>query len=239
MFCKNCGNEIKDGVKFCSKCGNQIGGGEPAKSTPISKDVYAAKNKFSFKIFAKGRSTILKTIKQFKGAYTADFIVEDNRLLITEMDNYGETVYSIPYYLIKKFEIKEKISALFLFTYILCGLCGLFLLVTGDEALIGVLVLALICAFIYFFGFKKITFYLLLNDDKKVKIRLMNISKKKSKEKSDFINLVDEKIKKAVNNGDAFKTASTTLTIGDIRNKANLEEKKQLVESIKNNISEK
>lgn len=23
MFCKNCGNEIKDGVKFCSKCGTE------------------------------------------------------------------------------------------------------------------------------------------------------------------------------------------------------------------------
>lgn len=21
MFCKNCGNELKDGVKFCGKCG--------------------------------------------------------------------------------------------------------------------------------------------------------------------------------------------------------------------------
>lgn len=24
MFCKNCGNEIKDGVKFCGKCGMKV-----------------------------------------------------------------------------------------------------------------------------------------------------------------------------------------------------------------------
>lgn len=24
MFCKNCGNEIKDGVKFCDKCGTKV-----------------------------------------------------------------------------------------------------------------------------------------------------------------------------------------------------------------------
>lgn len=25
MFCKNCGNELKEGVKFCSKCGTPVG----------------------------------------------------------------------------------------------------------------------------------------------------------------------------------------------------------------------
>ena len=24
MFCKNCGNEMKDGAKFCDKCGTTI-----------------------------------------------------------------------------------------------------------------------------------------------------------------------------------------------------------------------
>lgn len=24
MFCKNCGNELKEGVKFCSKCGTKL-----------------------------------------------------------------------------------------------------------------------------------------------------------------------------------------------------------------------
>ena len=31
MFCANCGNELRDGVKFCTKCGNQI---EIAKTEP-------------------------------------------------------------------------------------------------------------------------------------------------------------------------------------------------------------
>lgn len=234
MFCKNCGNEIKDGVKFCSACGKQTDTDSPVQATPDSTDVQAAKKRFTFKIFSKGRSTIFKTIKTFRGAYTADFAVEDNRLLVTETDNYGETVYSVPYYLIKKFEIKETISALFLFTYIFCGICGLALLVSGTEAFIGILVLALICAFIYLFGFKKITFSLLLDDNRKVKIRLMKISKKQNDEKNDFINLVNLKINNAVNNGDVFETETTALTVGDIRNKVSAEEKKAVVESIKN-----
>lgn len=235
MFCKNCGNEIKEGVKFCSKCGNQIDMDSPVQATPVSTDVQTSpKKRFSFKIFAKGRSTIFNTIKAFRGAYKADFSVEDNRLLVTETDNYGETVYSVPYYLIKRFEIKETISALLLFAYIFGGICGLSLLVTGTEVFTGILVLALICAFIYFYGFKKITFYLLLDDDRKVKIRLMKISKKQNEEKRDFINLVNQKITNSVNNGDVFETVGTALTVGDIRNKVNVEEKKKLVESIKN-----
>lgn len=234
MFCKNCGSEIKNGAKFCDKCGNQIDMDSPVPSTPVTTDVQAAKKRFTFKIPSKGRSTIFKTIKAFRGAYKADFSVEDNRLLVTETDNYGETVYSVPYYLIKRFEIKETISALLLFAYIFCGICGLALLVAGTEVFTGILVLALICAFMYFLGLKKITFFLLLDDDRKVKIRLMKISKKQNDEKSNFINLLNLKIKNAVNNGDVFETAGTALTVGDIRNKVSTEEKKALVESIKN-----
>ena len=31
MYCKNCGNEIKDGENACSKCGNQIINNKPKK----------------------------------------------------------------------------------------------------------------------------------------------------------------------------------------------------------------
>lgn len=46
MFCKNCGNELKDEVKFCSKCGTPVGTTEIPKneeavqmaSSPIVSD---------------------------------------------------------------------------------------------------------------------------------------------------------------------------------------------------------
>ncbi|MDD6270191.1 MAG: zinc ribbon domain-containing protein [Oscillospiraceae bacterium] len=232
MFCKNCGNEMKDGVKFCGRCGNIIDIDSPVPSMPVTTNAQVNKKIFSFKILPKGRSTIFKTIKAFRGAYKADFAVEDNRLLVTETDNYGETVYSVPYFLIKSIEIKEKVSALFLFAYILGGLCALFLLLS--EPLTSILVLALICAFIFFFGFKKITFSLLLDDDRKVNIKLMKFSNKQREEKNDFINSVNKKMQVAVNNGDEFKTAGTALTVSDVRNKVSVEEKMRIVESIKN-----
>lgn len=91
MFCKSCGNELKEGAKVCDKCGARLTPSAGNISGAAAGNSNAAKT-FSFKIHAKGRSSIFNTIKQFRGAYKADFTVEDNRLLIDETDNYGETV---------------------------------------------------------------------------------------------------------------------------------------------------
>ena len=246
MFCKNCGKELKEGALFCSECGTKIeisNSGITAENSPVSKsDVSPSEQckkvdnekKFSFKIFPRGRSYILQIIKSFKGAYKVDFSVEKNRLLVIKTDNYGETVYSIPYYLISKFELKQSISVSFLFIYLICILLAVGLIITGESIGKGLVVLALICVFIYLYGFKKNIFSVLLNDGQQVKIKLMKISKKKKVEKDDFVNTVSYKIKNAVNTGDIFESAGTELTIGDIRNKISMEERRKLVDLIKN-----
>ena len=40
MFCKNCGRECKDGIKFCSGCGTYIGGGDEGKESLASGALY-------------------------------------------------------------------------------------------------------------------------------------------------------------------------------------------------------
>lgn len=140
MFCKSCGNELKEGAKVCDKCGARLTPSAGNISGAAAGNSNAAKT-FSFKIHAKGRSSIFNTIKQFRGAYKADFTVEDNRLLIDETDNYGETVSSVPYYLIKEFSLKESISPMLIFTYLICALVAIALLATSTEILTGILVL--------------------------------------------------------------------------------------------------
>ena len=42
MFCANCGNELRDGIKFCTKCGNKIEIAEEAESAtqaPVNEAV--------------------------------------------------------------------------------------------------------------------------------------------------------------------------------------------------------
>ena len=132
----------------------------------------------------KDAARYFNTIKQFRGAYKADFTVEDNRLLIDETDNYGETVSSVPYYLIKEFSLKESISPMLIFTYLICALVAIALLATGTEILTGILVLIVLVLFMIFLGFKNARFLLTLNDNQKIKIKMSKISKKKKQEKT-------------------------------------------------------
>ena len=234
MFCKSCGNELKEGAKVCDKCGARLTPSAGNISGAAAGNSNAAKT-FSFKIHAKGRSSIFNTIKQFRGAYKADFTVEDNRLLIDETDNYGETVSSVPYYLIKEFSLKESISPMLIFTYLICALVAIALLATGTEILTGILVLIVLVLFMIFLGFKNARFLLTLNDNQKIKIKMSKISKKKKQEKQDFVESMNFKISNAVNTGAVFERAGTALTVGDLRNHVSAEERQSEVEAIKNN----
>ena len=223
MFCKSCGNELKEGAKVCDKCGARLTPSAGNISGAAAGNSNAAKT-FSFKMHANGRCSIFNSLKQFRGAYKADFTVEDNRLLIDETDNYGETVSSVPYYLIK-----------LIFTYLICALVAIALLATGTEILTGILVLIVLVLFMIFLGFKNARFLLTLNDNQKIKIKMSKISKKKKQEKQDFVESMNFKISNAVNTGAVFERAGTALTVGDLRNHVSAEERKSEVEAIKNN----
>ena len=164
----------------------------------------------------KDAARYFNTIKQFRGAYKADFTVEDNRLLIDET-------------------LKESISPMLIFTYLICALVAIALLATGTEILTGILVLIVLVLFMIFLGFKNARFLLTLNDNQKIKIKMSKISKKKKQEKQDFVESMNFKISNAVNTGAVFERAGTALTVGDLRNHVSAEERKSEVEAIKNN----
>ena len=46
MFCKKCGNEIKEGAKFCTKCGNPIGDGNAPMPESLQKTAEAGKKDY-------------------------------------------------------------------------------------------------------------------------------------------------------------------------------------------------
>ncbi len=232
MFCKNCGNEIKDGVMFCSNCGEKA---DLSSAQAENKSELNAGNEnqtYSFKIFQRGTNSIFKMIQSLKGAYKADFTLKENRLLVIKTDNFGETVYSVPYYLIKSCDVIEKMSVGMVISFIFAGLIALALLTT--DAFLAILVLLLMAAIFFIYGIKKTIFSLILNDGNTVKIKMMKIKKNKITDKQNFLNAVNARIKSAVNTGDVFETAATELTVGDIRNGVKSDEKKALVDSIIN-----
>lgn len=231
MFCKNCGNEIKDGVMFCSNCGEKAS--FSAQTENIAELNAGAENQtYSFKIFPRGSNNIFKMIQSWRGSYKADFTLKENRLLVIKTDNFGETVYSVPYYLIKSCDIIEKLSVGMVISFVIAGLMALALLTT--DPFLGILVLLLMAAIFFIYGIKKTVFLLILNDGNTVKIKMMKIKKNKIPDKQNYLNAVNVRIKSAVNTRDVFETAATELTVGDIRNGVKSDEKKALVDSIKN-----
>ena len=231
MFCKNCGNEIKDGVMFCSNCGEKASFSAQTENN-AEPNAGAENQTYSFKIFPRGSNSIFKMIQSWRGAYKADFTLKEHRLLVLKTDNFGETVYSVPYYLIKSCDVIEKLSVGMVISFVFAGLMALALLTT--DPFLAILVLLLMVAIFFIYGIKKTVFSLILNDGNTVKMKIMKIKKNKITDKQNFLNAVNARIKSAVNTGDVFETAATELTVGDIRNGIKSDEKKALVDSIKN-----
>ncbi len=63
MFCKSCGNEIKEGIKFCTKCGHEVHDSQ----TPLVKT--------SKKFFTKKRLIVFFGIVLFLGILATFFLL--------------------------------------------------------------------------------------------------------------------------------------------------------------------
>lgn len=86
MFCKNCGNEIKDGVKFCGKCGTMTEDKETVCSGNIDSNVIGHKYRFRCCDGVPGRMPIIAlplfyVIIYFSGD-TIDFTFQENTLKV-------------------------------------------------------------------------------------------------------------------------------------------------------------
>jgi hypothetical protein len=241
MFCKNCGYEIKEDTRFCPECGSAVTAENNASSSDSSVSSNHVTNQtssentdtFTCRIYHRGKALISESIRQYQGAYTAEFMLKQNRLLIKTIDNYGETVYSIPYYLIQNATLTEKISIGLVILYVFALSLGIFSFSTNVT--VGILVLILVVVWFLLFGAKKTMFSATLSDGTVVKIkRIIKLRKRETAAKQKFFNSLNAKISSAVNTGEAYETATTIILVGDAGTGITTADKKAMVDEIIN-----
>ncbi len=127
MFCKNCGNEIKEGTAFCSKCGaktvtverSSSGASLESNNVPvadsnkISRDTYIGKA-YTFDYY------IGINLPSFRISRRAVGFNEDNLLYCK-----GLSKTQIPYGIIKEIKDETKISAYAIFCIAILVLVGI------------------------------------------------------------------------------------------------------------------
>lgn len=107
MFCKNCGNELKDGVKFCSKCGAKFDTNSNATEMTSSSTVSGVNcfvgHSYTFTKSVYSRS-LIRSITGGKVIYQFN---ADSLHIETEAQ-YGFNKYDLPYSLIETFNIEKE-----------------------------------------------------------------------------------------------------------------------------------
>jgi len=133
MFCKNCGNEIKEGTAFCSKCGTKIAtversnSGDSLKSnnvniensSEISRDTYIGKA-YVFDYY------IGVNLRSFRINRRAVGFNDDNLLYCK-----GLRKAQIPYSMIKEIKDETKVSSYVIFCIAVCVLVGIICIACG------------------------------------------------------------------------------------------------------------
>ncbi len=151
MFCKNCGNEIKEGTAFCSKCG--------AKTSTVEKSDSGVSLESSN--VTATNSNVIPRDTYIGKAYTFDYYIGLNlssfrlsRCVVGFNDDHllyckGLSKTQIPYSMIKEIKDETKVSPYVMFSVAVLALVGLICLVCGGffYALIAaaLVVLAILC----------------------------------------------------------------------------------------------
>ncbi|MCC8136180.1 MAG: zinc ribbon domain-containing protein, partial [Ruminococcus sp.] len=132
MFCKNCGNQVDDGVKFCKKCGAAM-----TADTPVAEPVQAAAPQ-PVQAAAQGdlealKASIAEREYKFRGnalSRSLIFSIIGNSIIFKlrkeslDIENEGKDNITIPYTDLKSYRYEDKtrigyiIGSLF---YILLG----------------------------------------------------------------------------------------------------------------------
>lgn len=149
MFCKNCGNEMKDGVKFCGKCGaktesfsESVSNGNVSAETrnvpvednnKISRDTYLGKA-YVFDYY------IGLNLRSFRISRRVVGFNEDNLLYCK-----GLRKTQIPYSMIKEIKDETRISSYVIFSIAVFVLVGIICIACGGiwYALIAAILAAL------------------------------------------------------------------------------------------------
>lgn len=172
MFCKNCGNEVKDGVKFCSRCGAKIEIGSKINSETLSQ---------SDNVSAGDSSTISRDTYIGK-AYTFDYYIGVNlqclrisrRAVGFNDDNLlyckGLRKTQIPYNMIKEIKDETKISAYAIFCIVVLIMVGIICIVCGGA---GYAIIAAILAVLAIVWRKCRQISIITTDNKIFKIKVV------------------------------------------------------------------
>lgn len=188
MFCKNCGNELKEGVKFCSKCGTPVGVIQTSENQEVPQAVVSPDKNAII-----GKSYIFNNVKASRYLFDyflggeVSFEFQDSMLFVTEQTGgVKDRTTSLPYIDIKAFHFEDKVYISHTIMGITFALFGLLMLFGGGFATVmGILFLVLgILGIIR--NILGSIFVVNTNSGKTFKIRLKRIKKEKLKEQNDF-----------------------------------------------------
>lgn len=188
MFCKNCGNELKEGVKFCSKCGTPVGVIQTSENQEVPQAVVSPDKNVII-----GKSYIFNNVKASRYLFDyflggeVSFEFQDSMLFVTEQTGgVKDRTTSLPYTDIKAFHFEDKVYISHTIMGITFALFGLLMLFGGGFATVmGILFLVLgILGIIR--NILGSIFVVNTNSGKTFKIRLKRIKKEKLKEQNDF-----------------------------------------------------
>lgn len=188
MFCKNCGNELKEGVKFCSKCGTPVGVIQTSENQEVPKAaVSPVKNAIIGKSYIFNNVKVSRYLFDYFLGGEVSFEFQDSMLFVTEQTGgIKDRTTSLPYTDIKAFHFEDKVYISHTIMGITFALFGLLMLFGGGfAAVMGILFLVLgILGIIR--NILGSIFVVNTNSGKTFKIRLKRIKKEKLKEQNDF-----------------------------------------------------
>lgn len=208
MFCKNCGNEIKDGVEYCSRCGNRcnISGEIKASVSKENADSEVIGHKYRFRCCGgvSGRMRIIALplyylIVFFLGD-TIDFIFQkstlklySSKLNIEEPYNNIKNIYfqdNVPFK--RNFPLTVSLIISFLIVAILTNSFQ------SDFISILSIILTLAASLFLKFGKKKRTAIIIeYKEGKKLFIPMKKLNEKKLQLKEQFLNDIQSIIRKS------------------------------------------
>lgn len=215
MFCKNCGNEIKEGVKFCSKCGTPIGVIQTSENQEVPQAAVSSSQTVGHTYTFKNNPNTRSIIRYIKGGQVIFKFDEDKFSWQRELQ-YDEEVISVPYYLINDFKFENKVSVGMVLTGIFALICGLICFVS-DLGFEGFLLL-LLGAFVLIRISVNTCFFISLKDGNKYKVKLRKIRKDKIDNQKQMTSLLETQIRNAKNTGEAVQKYRTGATVGDVIN---------------------
>lgn len=188
MFCKNCGNELKEGVKFCSKCGTPVGVIQTSENQEVPQaTVSPDKNAIIGKSYIFNNIKVSRYLLDYFLGGEVSFEFQDSMLFVTEQTGgIKDRTTLLPYTDIKAFHFEDKVYISHTIMGITFALFGLLMLFGGGFATVmGILFLVLGILGIVRNILGSI-FVVNTNSGKTFKIRLKRIKKEKLKEQNDF-----------------------------------------------------